>query len=84
MMSRLVMSSDDRRRIEQHAGQDDQNKALLNLVQKSGELTYTVCVDALRTYENTDLAIKLKYNQKEGSDSELGNVENKGISLPKH
>ncbi|VDI80061.1 Hypothetical predicted protein, partial [Mytilus galloprovincialis] len=77
MMTHLVISSDDRRRIEQHAGQDDQNRALLNLVKKSGEFTCTVFVDALRTYGKTDLAIKLKYDPEEGSDSAIGYVENK-------
>ncbi|VDI46874.1 Hypothetical predicted protein [Mytilus galloprovincialis] len=51
MITHLVISSDDRRRIEQHAGQDDQNRALLREVIKRGEPTYTLFIDALRTVD---------------------------------
>ncbi|VDI26327.1 Hypothetical predicted protein [Mytilus galloprovincialis] len=42
MMTNLVISVDDRRRIEQHAGQDDQNKALLDIVIKMREPAYSL------------------------------------------
>ncbi|VDI40873.1 Hypothetical predicted protein [Mytilus galloprovincialis] len=84
MMTHLVISSDDRRRIEHHAGQDDQNKALLREVIKRGEPTYTVFIDALRTSGYTDLANELKSDgQEEGSSAAIvqtGNIENKGLS----
>ncbi|CAG2210104.1 unnamed protein product [Mytilus edulis] len=84
MMTHLVISSDDRRRIEHHAGQDDQNKALLCEVIKRGEPTYTVFIDALRTSGYTDLANELKSDgQEEGSSAAIvqtGNIENKGLS----
>ncbi|XP_063438433.1 uncharacterized protein LOC134719355 [Mytilus trossulus] len=84
MMTHLVISSDDRRRIGQHTGQDDQNKALLREVIKSGEPTYTVFVDALRTSGYTDLANELKSDGRaEGSSAAIvqtGSIENKGLS----
>ncbi|VDI00275.1 tight junction protein 1 [Mytilus galloprovincialis] len=82
MMTHLVISSDDRRRIEHHAGQDDQNKALLREVIKRGEPTYTVFIDALRTSGYPDLANETKSDgQEEGSSAAIvqtGNIENKG------
>ncbi|VDH95042.1 Hypothetical predicted protein [Mytilus galloprovincialis] len=82
MMTHLVLSSDDRRSIEQYVRQDDQNKALLRDVIKRGEPTYTVFVDALRISGYTDLANELKfYSQGEGSSTALiqtENIENKG------
>ncbi|XP_063438431.1 uncharacterized protein LOC134719353 [Mytilus trossulus] len=84
MMSHLVISSDDRRRIEQHAGLDDQNKALLGVVNKRGEPTYSVFVDALRTNGYTDLATELECDsQEESSSSALvytGDKDTKGLS----
>ncbi|VDI47625.1 Hypothetical predicted protein [Mytilus galloprovincialis] len=84
MMTHLVLSSDDRRSIEQYVRQDDQNKALLRDVIKRGEPTYTVFVDALRISGYTDLANELKfYSQGEGSSTALiqtENIENKGLS----
>ncbi|CAG2194354.1 unnamed protein product [Mytilus edulis] len=84
MMSHLVISSDDRRRIEHYAGQDEQNKALLGVVNKRGEPTYSVFVDALRTNGYTDLANELECDsQEEGSSSPLvytGDTDNKGLS----
>ncbi|XP_071148974.1 uncharacterized protein [Mytilus edulis] len=81
MMSQLVISSDDRRGIEQYVRQDDQNKALLEVVNKRGEPTYTVFVDALRKSGYTDLADKLKYHsQEEGSIEALEQPQNKGLS----
>ncbi|XP_071150481.1 uncharacterized protein [Mytilus edulis] len=70
MMSQLVISSDDRRRIEQHAGQDDQNEALLEVINKRGGHTYTVFVDALRTSGYTDLADEFKCDSQEESSCE--------------
>ena len=82
MMTHLVISSDDRRSIEQYVRQDDQNKALLHDVITRGEPTYTVFVDALRTSGYTDLASELKCNSQEvGSGIALvqtENIENKG------
>ncbi|CAG2234059.1 unnamed protein product [Mytilus edulis] len=60
MMTNLVISVDDRRRIEQHAGQDDQNKALLDIVIKMREPAYSVFVDGLRNYGYEDIANDLK------------------------
>ncbi|XP_076087747.1 uncharacterized protein LOC143058168 [Mytilus galloprovincialis] len=81
MMTHLVISFNDRRRIEQHAGQDDQNKALLEVVKKRGESTYTVFVDALRISGYTDLADELKRDsQEEGSNEALEPPPNKAHS----
>ncbi|XP_063437036.1 uncharacterized protein LOC134718447 [Mytilus trossulus] len=84
MMSHLVISSDDRRRIEHYAGQDDQNKALIREVIKRGEPMYTVFIDALRTSGYTDLANELKNDgHEEGSSAAIvqtGNIEHKGLS----
>ncbi|XP_076081059.1 uncharacterized protein LOC143051966 [Mytilus galloprovincialis] len=60
MMTNLVISVDDRRRIEQHAGQDDQNKALLDIVIKRKEPAYSVFIDGLRNYGYEDIANDLK------------------------
>ncbi|CAG2247617.1 unnamed protein product [Mytilus edulis] len=69
MMTNLVISVDDRRRIEQHAGQDDQNKALLDIVIKRREPTYGVFVDGLDAYGYKDLANDLKFDSQEMSQS---------------
>ncbi|VDI47552.1 Hypothetical predicted protein [Mytilus galloprovincialis] len=55
-----LMYVDDRRRIEQHAGQDDQNKALLDIVSKRREPAYSVFVDGLRIHGYEDIANDLK------------------------
>ncbi|XP_052065512.1 uncharacterized protein LOC127705231 isoform X3 [Mytilus californianus] len=81
MMTHLVISVDDRRRIEQHAGQDDQNKALLEIVIKSREPAYNVFVDGLRNYGYEDIANDLKYYSEEISPSTtLVSAENEGLS----
>ncbi|XP_063412346.1 uncharacterized protein LOC134695085 [Mytilus trossulus] len=81
MMSQLVISSDDRRRIEQHAGQDDQNEALLEVINKRGGHIYTVFVDALRTSGYTDLADEFKCDSQEESSCEaLEQPPSKGLS----
>ncbi|XP_063438361.1 uncharacterized protein LOC134719286 [Mytilus trossulus] len=69
--------TDDRRSIEQHVRQDDQNKALLHDVIHREEPTYTVFIDALRTSGYTDLANELKSNgQEEGSSAAIVQTEN--------
>ncbi|CAC5367953.1 KCTD2_5_17 [Mytilus coruscus] len=81
MMTHLVISVDDRRRIEQHAGQDDQNKALLDIVIKRREPAYSVFVDGLRNYGYEDIANDLKYYSEEMSPSTtLVSAENEGLS----
>ncbi|VDI38086.1 Hypothetical predicted protein [Mytilus galloprovincialis] len=75
-----VISSDDRRRIEHHAGQDDQNKNLIELVNKRGESTYNVFVDALRISGYKDLADELKYDSQEEGSGEALEPQNKGLS----
>ncbi|VDI34205.1 Hypothetical predicted protein [Mytilus galloprovincialis] len=71
MMTHLVISSDDRRSIEHHVRQDDQNKALLEVVNKRGESTYNVFVDALLTSGYTDLANELKRDSQEDGSNEV-------------
>lgn len=79
MMTHLVISADDRRRIEQEAGQDDQNKVLLDIVKKKGEPSYTVFVDALQTSGYTDIAENLKYESQDvSSTSASASTENIG------
>ncbi|XP_076081052.1 uncharacterized protein LOC143051960 [Mytilus galloprovincialis] len=81
MMTHLVISADDRRRIEQNAGQDDQNKALLDIVVKRKEPVYSVFVDGLRNCGYKELANDLKYNSEEMSPSTTSEpAENKGLS----
>ncbi|XP_076080537.1 uncharacterized protein LOC143051531 [Mytilus galloprovincialis] len=81
MMTHLVISADDRRRIEQNAGQDDQNKALLDIVVKRREPVYSVFVDGLRNCGYKELANDLKYNSQEMSPSTTSEpAENKGLS----
>lgn len=65
LMTHLVISADDRRRIEQHAGQDDQNKVLLDIVTKKGEPSYTFFVDALQKSGYTDIARNLQYESQD-------------------
>ncbi|XP_052080427.1 uncharacterized protein LOC127718447 [Mytilus californianus] len=81
MMTHLVISSDDRRSIEHHVRQDDQNKALLEVMNKRRQSTYTVFVDALRASGYTNLANELKWDSQEESSSEaLEQPQNKGLS----
>ncbi|XP_076116519.1 uncharacterized protein LOC143083993 [Mytilus galloprovincialis] len=81
MITHLVISVDDRRRIEQHAGQDDQNKALLDIVSKRREPAYSVFVDGLRNCGYEELANDLKYHSAEMSQSTTSvPVENRGLS----
>ncbi|XP_076080543.1 uncharacterized protein LOC143051536 isoform X1 [Mytilus galloprovincialis] len=81
MMTHLVISVDDRRRIEQHAGQDDQNRALLDIVIKRKEPAYSVFVDGLLNYGYEDIANDLKCDTQETSPSTtLVSAENEGLS----
>ncbi|VDI37628.1 Hypothetical predicted protein [Mytilus galloprovincialis] len=81
MMSHLVISSDDRRSIEQYVRQDDQNKALIEVVNKRGWHTYTVFVDALQTSGYTDLANELKSDSEgKGSNEAIEKPQMKGLS----
>ncbi|XP_063438296.1 uncharacterized protein LOC134719221 [Mytilus trossulus] len=79
MMTHLVISVDDRRRIEQHAGQDDQNKALLDIVNKMREPAYSVFVDGLRIYGYEDIAYDLKCDFSPSPTS--ASAENEGLSV---
>ncbi|XP_063436882.1 uncharacterized protein LOC134718317 [Mytilus trossulus] len=79
MMAHLVISVDDRRRIEQHAGQDDQNKALLDIVTKMREPAYSVFVDGLRIYGYKDIANDLKCDFSPSPTS--ASAENEGLSV---
>ncbi|CAG2207293.1 unnamed protein product [Mytilus edulis] len=82
MMTHLVISVDDRRCIEQHAGQDDQNKALLDIVIKRKEPVYSVFVDGLLNYGYEDIANDLKCDTQETSPSTtLVSAENEGFSV---
>ncbi|XP_076116850.1 uncharacterized protein LOC143084323 [Mytilus galloprovincialis] len=81
MMTHLVLSVDDRRRIEQHAGQDDKNRALLDIVIKRREPAYGVFVDGLDTYGYEELANNLKCDSQEMTQSAaLVPVENEDLS----
>ncbi|VDH90115.1 Hypothetical predicted protein [Mytilus galloprovincialis] len=81
MMTHLVISVDDRRRIEQHAGQDDQNKALLDIVSKRREPAYSVFVDGLRIHGYEDIANDLKCaSEKMGPSTTSVPDEYKGLS----
>ncbi|XP_071122465.1 uncharacterized protein [Mytilus edulis] len=62
MMTHLVISADDRRDIEHYPRQDDQNKALLDIVIKRREPAYSMFVDGLRNYGYEDIANDLKYD----------------------
>ncbi|CAC5420855.1 unnamed protein product [Mytilus coruscus] len=82
MMTHLVISADDRRRIDKPAGHDDQKSAMLEIVMKKKELTYYVLVDALEKKDNTNLANKLKFEpQNLISSLESAQVEAKGLSV---
>ncbi|XP_052061242.1 uncharacterized protein LOC127701418 isoform X4 [Mytilus californianus] len=81
MMTHLVISVDDRRRIEQHAGQDDRNKALLEIILERIEVTYLVFLDALQNSGYTNLADQLKCEIQDLSQiATLATTENEGIS----
>ncbi|CAC5392558.1 unnamed protein product [Mytilus coruscus] len=64
MMTQLVISADDRRRIEQHAGQDDQNKVLLDIVMKRREPSYSVFV-GLSSVTDQHYKVRLQKNYSE-------------------
>ncbi|XP_063417169.1 uncharacterized protein LOC134699495 [Mytilus trossulus] len=81
MMTHLVLSVDDRRRIEQHAGQDDQNKALLDIVIKRREPAYGVFVEGLDAYGYEELANDLKCDSQEMTQTAaLVPAENEDLS----
>ncbi|CAC5426138.1 unnamed protein product [Mytilus coruscus] len=81
MMTHLVISADDRRDIEHYPRQDDQNKALLDIVIKRRELAYSVFVDGLNIYGYEELANDLKCDAQEMSESAtLLPAGNEGIS----
>ncbi|XP_063407996.1 uncharacterized protein LOC134691399 [Mytilus trossulus] len=81
MMTHLVISADDRRHIEHYPRQDDQNKALLEIVITRKEQAYSLFVDALQNSGYTDLANKLRYDSHDvSSDSTPELSENKGSS----
>ncbi|XP_052065536.1 uncharacterized protein LOC127705238 [Mytilus californianus] len=80
MMTHLVISADDRRDIEHYPRQDDQNKALLDIVIKRREPAYSVFVDGLRNYGYEDIANDLKcYSEKMGPSTTSLTAENKGL-----
>ncbi|CAC5375094.1 unnamed protein product [Mytilus coruscus] len=81
MMTHLVISADDRRDIEHYPRQDDQNKALLDIVIKRRELAYSVFVDGLRNYGYEDIANDLKCDTQEMSPiTALVSAKNEGLS----
>ncbi|CAG2221710.1 unnamed protein product [Mytilus edulis] len=81
MIAYLVISVDDRRRIEQHAGQDDQNKALLDIVIERKEPAFSVFVEGLRNYGYADIADDLKCDSQEvGPSTTLVALEHEGLS----
>lgn len=80
MMTHLVISVDDRRRIEQHAGQDDRNKVLLEIILERIDVTYSVFLDALQNSGYTDLADKLKCEiQESGQIATLASTAKEGM-----
>ncbi|XP_076110165.1 uncharacterized protein LOC143078971 [Mytilus galloprovincialis] len=82
MMTHLVISADDRRDIEHYPRQDDQNKALLDIVIKRREPTYSVFVDGLHNYGYEDIANEMKCDIQETSPSTtLVSAENEGFSV---
>ncbi|XP_076116488.1 uncharacterized protein LOC143083957 [Mytilus galloprovincialis] len=81
MMTYLVISADDRRDIEHYPRQDNQNKALLDIVIKRREPAYSVFVDGLRNYGYEDIANDLKYHSQEMSPSTTSaSAETEGLS----
>ncbi|XP_076116577.1 uncharacterized protein LOC143084044 [Mytilus galloprovincialis] len=81
MMTNLVISVDDRRGIEKHAGQDDQNRALLDIVIKRREPAYGVFVDGLRVYGYEEIANDLKCNSHEiNADTLSASAETEDLS----
>ncbi|CAG2236231.1 unnamed protein product [Mytilus edulis] len=56
MMTHCSLSIDDRRHIEQHVQQIEQNKALLDIVIDRNRYTFKVFIDALRESEYDDMA----------------------------
>ncbi|CAC5410008.1 unnamed protein product [Mytilus coruscus] len=81
MMTHLVISVDDRCEIEHYPRQDDQNKALLDIVIKRREPAYSVFVDGLRNYGYEDIANDLKCDTQDISPiTALVSAENEGLS----
>ncbi|CAG2242964.1 unnamed protein product [Mytilus edulis] len=56
MMTRCMLSSDDRRNIEQYARQVEQNQALLDIIIDRNRSTFRVFMDALRESGYDDIA----------------------------
>ncbi|CAG2210480.1 unnamed protein product [Mytilus edulis] len=79
MMTHLVISADDRRDIEHYPRQDDQNKALLDIVIKRREPAYSVFVDGLRNYGYEDIANDLKCDFSPSQTS--ASAKTKGLSV---
>lgn len=70
MMKRLVISVDDRRKIELDKKQDDQTKALLDLVIERGGATNNMFIDVLKECGYIQLAdnlIKVSVTDSPGS-----------------
>ncbi|XP_071181615.1 uncharacterized protein [Mytilus edulis] len=66
---------------ERHAGQDDQNKALLDIVIKRGEPAYSVFVVGLLIYGYEDIANDLKWDSHEISSSPTSaSADTEGLS----
>ncbi|XP_052097573.1 uncharacterized protein LOC127732561 [Mytilus californianus] len=81
MMTHLVISADDRRDIEHYHRQDDQNKALLDIVIQRREPAYSVFVDGLRNYGYEDIANDLKCDLQEISPiTALVSAKDEGLS----
>ncbi|XP_052067016.1 uncharacterized protein LOC127706426 isoform X2 [Mytilus californianus] len=56
MMTHCMLTSDDRRHIEQHVRHADQNQALLDIIIDRNRSTFNVFIDALRESENDGIA----------------------------
>ncbi|XP_071122490.1 uncharacterized protein [Mytilus edulis] len=81
MMTHLVISADDRRDIEHYPRQDDQNRALLDIVIKRKEPAYSVFVDGLRNYGYEDIASDMKCDLDEMNTSTTStSAETAGLS----
>ncbi|XP_063417950.1 uncharacterized protein LOC134700492 [Mytilus trossulus] len=86
MMTQLVISVDDRRRIEQN---DDQENTMLDIVIKRGEPNKSVCIDILMQNSGyKDLAQKLKSDSSSSvppsTKTELPDVPDYKIRLQKN
>ena len=56
MMSQCTISTEDRSYIEHHPRSSEQNKALLALIQKRGQVVYDVFIEALSHGQYRNLA----------------------------